>query len=266
MYYLKNYEGFDARLSDISLESCGSLCTETYGCKGFAFDDKTKKCYLSKYVIIQKPQLGIYTDEYNTEYQRCNKIFPIEENTNEIKQEDKRQNMFYSCSKKEDDKFELKKIVNEKIISIDKKTIDDIPYEEYNMEDIIWPINKKDFLQKDILLKKEEMAKKVYVFEKDKDEHLGQYLFPYKCVSNIPEKECIDTCIKDNDCVGVEINPVLLKDTGKGQDMYTNVCCPKRQITEIINRRDDYKNGSFYVKRLENNLNKDDGYYIRLKK
>lgn len=262
-------EPFDARLSGISRETCGTICTQMFGCNAFAYDDKNRKCYLSKYPIIQRPVFGLYVDEYDSKQQRCSKIYPIKEDIAipTITDNQKRLNMLYSCAQSETDVYSLKKI-KDSYTDFTIKGIDDIPYEDYEMDFITWPINKKDFIAEDIINSNLEAMKKIYVFDKDKDEHLGQYLFPYKCVDNISEKECLDTCVQNADCVGVEWNPIMLT-KNKNNDIYdvrTNVCCPKKQVKEIITRRDEYKNGSFFEKKLVNKIDKNQNYYIRVNK
>lgn len=268
-YRTNNTDTFDGRLSGIAFETCGTMCTQVFGCNGFAYDDKTQKCYLSKYPIIQRPVYGLYIDEYESGQQRCNKIYPIKEedvNISKITTNQKRLNMLYSCAKDEKNKYNLKKI-KDTISDFTIKGIDDIPYEDYELDYLTWPVNKKDLYAEDIINNNIEAMKKVYVFDKDNNEHLGQYLFSYKCVDNISEKECLDTCIKNTDCNGVEWNPVqLTKNKNNTYDVRTNVCCPKKQIKEVITRRDEFKNGNYYEKKLINKLDKNQEYYVRINK
>jgi hypothetical protein len=270
-YYLSpiNNEPFDARVSGITQETCGTLCTETFGCGGFAFDSNTNKCYLSKYPVIQQPIEGLYLSEYDPAQFRCSKMYPIREESNisTISENDKKLNMFYACANDESNYYTPKKVIKDKIIDISVNEIEKIPYEDYELDFITWPVNKIDLKADDIVSNTAESLKKVYVFDKNKKEFLGQYLFPYKCVNNISEKECLDTCIKQNDCVGVEWNPALLTKNNDGSyNMSTNVCCPKRQIRETITRRNEHKNGFFYEKKLLKKLDKDIGYYVRINK
>jgi len=263
-------EQFDARISGTNVETCGSICSSIAGCSGFAFDNKTNKCYISKYPLIQQPIYGLYTDEYNTQQFRCSKMFPIKEENglSKISNIDKINNTLYSCANKEKDRMTLKKIIGDKIVDFSMNEIDKIPYEDYEIDYIKWPVNKKDLQIENILENNAEALKKVHVFDKNKDEFLGQYLYPYRCVDNISEKECLDVCVNNKDCVGVEWNPLMLtKDDKDGTyKMRTNICCPKKLIDEVVTRRDEFKNGFFYEKKLVNRFNKDINYYVSINK
>jgi len=41
-------EGYDGRISNISLTECGTECTTGYDCTGFAYKPINNICYLSK--------------------------------------------------------------------------------------------------------------------------------------------------------------------------------------------------------------------------
>jgi len=68
----------------------------------------------------------------------------------------------------------------------------------------------------------------------------GDYLNNYKCVDNITFRGCLDYCINNEECKGVEYNPQF--------GSYNNVCCPKRNIGQFYPRKWIHKNGKFYAK------------------
>jgi len=68
----------------------------------------------------------------------------------------------------------------------------------------------------------------------------GDYLNQYKCVDNITLTNCMDYCLKNDQCVGIEYNPVF--------GTRTNVCCPKRTIGQFHPRKWIHRHGRFYAK------------------
>lgn len=258
-----NKETFDAKIKDnIKIENCGSVCTEVIGCSAFAYDPKTKKCYLTKDPIVNnEPERGIYIDEFNSEQVICNKLVPIPENTDNVLTENKRFNMFYTCLNSTKDKcsrqYDTYKIVNDTMTKIDNKAIKTIMYEPYEVRDIIWPINKND------LKYNKTYSEKKFIFEKKEKEYVGDYLYPHKCTTNISEKKCIDACYKNEDCTGTEWSPIYLNDNDEGgQDMRTDVCCPMKKINKTQDRRDSVKYGKYYEKKeVTTDLN---GVFIKI--
>jgi hypothetical protein len=80
----------------------------------------------------------------------------------------------------------------------------------------------------------------------------GQYLRDYKCIQDIPLKDCLHYCSSNNQCVGVEWNP--------NYNSYNNVCCPYKTISNYISRPSDKTLGKFYEKTQSSTLNKQDDY------
>ena len=257
-----NKELFDARVSNINKNECGKMCTDTYDCKSFAYDSNAKKCYLSKTPIIALPSgTSIYVDEYKADQLRCNKIKPIELDQVNQDPEIMRDNEIYTCADRQSGNYKLYKIVNGIMEEIPKREdIGKVSLEPYVMRQIEWPSAefKKD-LEPDLKLIK---PRPNYVlFQKDKREFLGQTLFPYQCVSGVGEEDCINQCRRYDDCIGTEWNPIIEGD--KISDKVSrNVCCPKKKITEIIDRRDQFSNGFFYLKKNTNLLDPNDMYMI----
>lgn len=265
-------EMYDGRISGITKELCGKICTETFGCIGFAYDGTNSKCYISKRPILYQPGNSLYSDEYNYGHYRCNKIDPLRDdidNIDTITQDRLRRNMIYSCANEERDMFEIYKIVNNKIEKIPKTNISQdtrpnsfltVEYEKYPLNEIIWPTQRKDLQPQDLVSKDEEKIKNYILFEKDDKEYLGQYLYPHRCVENVSEEECLETCRKNIDCVGTEFNPVYIKNEKGSNVIYKNVCCPKRKIRDVITRRKEFENGHFYLKKEPVELDKRNVY------
>lgn len=249
-------EHYDARISNMTIEKCGSICTKTIGCAGFSFDTKKNKCYLSKIPILGQPGESIYKDEYKSDHYRCNKLYVIK-NTDDVNSNTLVKNAIYSCADHERGLYDLEMIKDDKIIKpIDKDKIDNLTVEKYSLVGIDWAKEKIDI---DINKSETKLNNKSNFFAKREDEYLGQYTQPHMCVANIPELECLKQCSNDQNCVGVEWNPLLMKKVAGSRDkykIYKNVCCPKAIIKEIIPRRDAFSDGRFYEK-LEPNDNLD---------
>ena len=68
----------------------------------------------------------------------------------------------------------------------------------------------------------------------------GKYMNDYKCVKDISQKSCLEYCVNNPKCVGVEWNPVLNNDL--------NICCPYSTYGSLIKRDNNKKTGKFYEK------------------
>lgn len=261
--YLTNLftvEPYNARISGITEHDCGKACTDGYGCVGYGYDRGTAKCYISKYPIIGQPTTdSLYADQYTSYQERCNKIDPIRPHLDpkwSITDYKKNRNTIYSCDRSEEGNWHIYRIVNGQKTPITPEEIINMPYEKYELTDITWPKVKIDKTLLDFTGDQIEVDRNYLLFKTDDREYLGQYLFPYKCVDNIPEKECLNNCAKYKECKGTEWNPSYIKD---GKRVH-NVCCPKKEISQVITRRDEFKNGRFYIKTIPHELNKDEVY------
>ena len=186
--------------------------------------------------------------------------------------------MIYSCQNEERDTFRFNKIVNGKIEEIEKtntsvdtkpNTFLNVIYEKYPLHEIEWPYQRKDLIASDILTNDKDELENYILFEKDRREYEGEYLYGFKCVKDIPEVDCIRSCKEHKDCVGVEFNPeyIINKVDEFGNPInviYNNVCCPKRGITNITPRTKNHKNGNFYLKQNVNKLRKNRTYIANL--
>lgn len=90
-------EGFDGRISNITLTQCGTECTISENCLGFAYKPVISTCYLSKRPILGEPTESPYRSEYSKLDRRCNKINPIND-VDYINDLSLTQNSVYVCS------------------------------------------------------------------------------------------------------------------------------------------------------------------------
>jgi hypothetical protein len=284
-------EHYDAKMSNITLNECGTECTIGENCGGFGYKPITKECYLSKRGILGAPQDSIYEDEYNKLDKRCNKI-------NRITDEDRldeitlTRNSVYVCSDGENNSVTSMQFANLGSSSLDgplttpfdRSDSDVIPSTQiaYKTLRIEWPTTKvnlqpkydinidkqhiqsiNDIENEDYKMKNNKKKKKNMFVESDR-EYLGQYSLAHQCVVNVPLYDCIKFCDDDDDCAGAEWNKTILKTDGKQNYMYENVCCPKRVISQIIPRRQQFNRGKFYVKKEigDNNNVSDDRIII----
>lgn len=234
-------EEYDGKISNASINECGDKCSKIYGCAGFGYDKNNMDCYLSKSKIISKPINSLYSDEYKSEYGRCNKLNSInlndkENNRNYVS------NATYQCSENEEGKEKTKLIINGTLQDISDGV--DISLDKYKLIDINWPNEKKE-INLEILKDSFDGKSKFLVSPK---EHLGQYLYNHQCVTNIDHYDCLKSCELDDECRGVEFNRLLIKQSENGHKLYENVCCPKKNIKKIIDRRPMYDRGKYYIK------------------
>jgi hypothetical protein len=273
IYFYKkdNIEGYDAKVPNITEARCGDICTQGIGCFGFGYNPQKNTCYLSKQVILGQPtSSSLYADEYQPEYAKCGKIDPIRSTEDKITDNDKRKNTIYSCQNSYRDLYQIyfiennimKKLKNDEI----KQLYKDIPFEDYPIRAMDWPTVKKDSDPNKLYIVPEKHEFTVY--EKDPREYLGTYLFPYECVENVSEKDCMQECTDNKDCEGFEWNPSYLKKIEGTNDykIYKDVCCPKQKTTGIISRRKQYENGNYFIKKVVEKLNYTDNDIIQMKK
>ncbi len=243
-------ENFDARVSDITQEKCGDMCTKIYGCNGYSYDSENKKCYLSQNPIIGSPIGSMYRDEYKSYFIFCNKPYPIKDDIDENRQKALPKNTIYTCQKSKTGVSSYKKILNESIEDIPSKDAV-IDVENYKLKPLTWPFIKKDIDPNYVT--KDDYINKIIMFDYDPDhEYQGSYLLPHKCVSNIPLYNCLTKCTIEDGCTGVEFNPALLEKLENGKYMQRkNVCCLKSSEFNKIKRTKNHENGAYYKKNLE---------------
>jgi hypothetical protein len=264
---ISNDEHFDQRVDGATKEHCGIICTKTLGCSGFAYDDNNNFCYLSKDKIVINPEKKNYSNFYNKEFSRCNKLYMIDDPYYNSRNNIIR-NATYECMPKENDIdnkeniiYDTKERKNIDINNINKENVS--PYTFVNIEWENWqasedkkivPVNLDYNLH---LITNPTENNSINIMKEYDDEFNGDYLFQHKCVRNISKQNCMKQCLDDKKCVGTEWNPILIKKIGE-PNKYTfdeNVCCPKRRINKVIPRRKDMRFGHFYLK--ENTMKND---------
>ena len=255
-------EHFDAKMIKNTKEECRDLCTSSYDCKGFTYDNNTKICYLGKNTMFMSSDFnsGTYKNEYNLEQQICNKKDHISSNEKDnITEQAKIDNASYRC------------------IGMDGlNNITPGENMEYELSDYDWPSDKPTSAPAEYKPLEDEAGNKVYpasglspVKEENipkgiEDQilpqnvnsylvsskiHKGQYVFPHQCVQNTPLTECLLACDNSDGCEGVEWNPTFPKIQKNGEyTIYRNVCCPKTNIKQIGERDRIYKYGNYYMK------------------
>lgn len=72
-----NIEGYDGKISNVTLNQCGTECTIGENCRAFAYKPVSSTCYLSKTNILGQPVQSAYVKDYSKLDQRCNKINPL---------------------------------------------------------------------------------------------------------------------------------------------------------------------------------------------
>ena len=89
-------EHYDAKIENIKSSSeCGAKCTEELKCAGFGYNSNSNSCFLSKRPILGKPEESVYTDNYNENDNKCNKIRKLTAKTKDPKQ--LLDNSIYTC-------------------------------------------------------------------------------------------------------------------------------------------------------------------------
>lgn len=241
-------EGYNGRISKITKEKCGSLCTRTIGCAGFGYDEKTERCYLSQKPIDTRPVAVLYADEYLPHHDICNKKYVIDSDKN-IHDDNMKYNAIYTCTDDEKGAVDTLMIKDDNITPIfDDNKLKELKVDTYALKTINWPSSRIDI---EFERPNRDDAQFSKIFVKRENEYLGQYMYPHMCVANIPELECIKHCAKNQECSGVEWNPFMMDPSGENQNrykIYKNICCPKSTIDKIIPRRELHMNGSFYEK------------------
>ena len=90
-------ENFDGKISNVTLTQCGTECTISENCSGFAYKPVIGTCYLAKRGILGEPMNSPYRSEYSKLDRRCNKINPIND-VDFINDLTLTQNSIYVCS------------------------------------------------------------------------------------------------------------------------------------------------------------------------
>ncbi len=247
-------EHFDARVSDVTIEKCGDMCTKIFGCVGFSYDKTKKKCYLSTNPLVGYPEKSLYADEYRNYFNFCNKPNPIK-NVNDMNLPDALpKNTIYTCKQGENGLISLNSILDEKINKIKFKN-PKIEIKDYDLKPLYWEsIQSKKDIEPNFVTKNDYLNKISFFDYDNKNEYDGTYMFQDKCINNVPLFDCLGKCAKEDSCVGVEFNP------SKNND--NNICCPKTHIFNKKKRTKENELGVYYTKKLEDSARLGD-IYIR---
>ncbi len=248
------HENFDARVSDVDKSKCGDMCTKIYGCNGFAYDDN-QKCYLSQSPIIGSPMESLYRNEYDPAFEFCNKPHPIKDEIDEKLLQALPKNTIYTCQVGDEGVPKYQSILNDNITDVDMKE-SVISVKKYDLKLLTWPFEKKDIDANYTNI--DDHMNKIIMYDYDPDnEYQGSYIYAHKCVNNIPLFNCLTKCATDENCVGLEYNPLLLRKLSNGKyKKDRNVCCLKSSEFNKIKRTTEHENGAYYKKSLE------DGAYL----
>ncbi len=247
--YYYNYEHFDVRVTNVGKEKCGDMCSKIYGCIGFAYNDKNKMCYLSTNPIVGDPIGSKYQKEYDENLFFCNKPNPIMNGNDEMQVNAHKDNTVYLCKDGMDEFASFKSILDEKITDLKFKN-SLIKIKPYKLKQLIWS-NTKD-LDPNYVNKNDYLNQIVFYDYDNENEYQGTNLFKEKCVNNIPLYDCLAKCTVEEECSGLEFNPLLLTDIGNGQfKKDNNVCCLKSSEINKFKRTKSHENGAYYKKSLE---------------
>lgn len=247
-------EHFDEKIRRTTKTNCGIACTKVFGCKGFQTDEANNICYLSKTPILGSPTKSVFAEDYSHTAERCNKVNAAVD-IHELSETNRKANAAYICTPDDVNNEQTFKIYDntEKIID----SLNDLKYinvDEYEFVDIDW---NNDIVLDDYknLVINPDKVKYITTLTEYDDEHLGQYMFDHRCSANISQYDCMKFCIDNDECLGTEWNPTYIKkidspgtDDGYEYEIHKGVCCPKRVISKIIPRREEYANGHFYLK------------------
>jgi hypothetical protein len=275
---LHGVENYDEKVLKTTRESCGVLCTKTYDCSAFAFNNNI--CYLSKNPILGEPTNSPFMKDYNGNNFTCNKLQKITDSVI-ASDMDFKKNATYICTDKLSTNVQPSATNGQpstangqpptnifKIYDTEEKDLSNISelastkINKYTLGEIDWG-NQVTLTEKPT----ENITDKntLTLFTEQNDEFLGQYMFPHRCVSNISQRDCLDQCLHNKKCLGTEWNPSYYKKINGKHKLYKNICCPKIQLKQNIPRRDDFKFGHFYLKEQVNKINDIDNNSVIVK-
>jgi hypothetical protein len=236
-------ELYDAKISNSNEIQCGSMCTKIFDCVGFTYNNNTNKCYLSKSILFDKPIKSVFKDDYVESLSQCNKISLVTDPlyANDI---DFKRNATYSCRTNNIDQLKIYNNNKYKILN-NIEELNNIELDEYQMGTIYWGINIDQ--EENPMLTQNKNKMDFEIMKEYDNEFLGQYLYPHKCVYNTSQKNCLQSCLDNKNCIGTEFNPLYMKNNNN-LEIYSGICCPKIKIKKEILRREDVKFGKFYLK------------------
>ena len=297
----KQIENYDAVVNNVNLETCAAGCKIVGDCKGFAYDHNNKKCYPSKINIEGKRSDQLYSNKFLKNNITCNKFYQGTINTKVPSRDIRRDNSIFECTSNALDDSDLYYQYNKTFVNIIQPNkigmIKDIDY--YSMYKVDWPKNK--FGEKVVDQKitenidsaeKEntednkndeiEKEKKIYSIniedDIDKKNNAGSDVeLPihgsynisnkFKETGNIYQYGCVhDAPLSVNSqCKGAEWNPTYFKlQSDDSYKLHKNVCCLKKDVSELTNRDTSFQFGKLYIKKTNNSDNSKKRYNITI--
>lgn len=262
-------EGYDGKIEDEDRASCAERCKTTSDCAGFAYNQTNQTCYLSHTPIGDNAARynSPFGDEYDENYERCNKIYSILQptGTNTHNRLEKQFNAIYECGPNKDKwihnngtftKMEGNSIPDEELADYevtnnpatwtpelsDKVALERITERQLDMCPPQVPITVPSCPpQKDITFVESDQ----YIDKK--------YLYPAKCLENMPREDCLAKCRGESFCKAVEWNPVVLdRFNNEVYRIRRNICCPKYD-DKLRPRPKKYEFGKSYLKNQPSN-------------
>lgn len=225
----------------------------------------------------------LYLDEYKDSNVSCNKLEPILKPMKDVPFDNRRKNSVYVCREKVDLFPQWYLHSDSEFENLGEgKNIDYVfDVDEYSVMQYKWPNNKYSIEQKKLLkdfrddqeltpnkisniskINKTSNSQNIQniqniaddnnkkwnnnyvVYKINNNYNTGDYLKSYKCMKNISLDSCLKYCSGENDCTGVEFNPLLYGEN--------NICCPKKNIKRFVKRNKHMCKGKFYKKQVLN--------------
>lgn len=243
----KKKENYDAKIKNTIKSECGDICNSSFACNGFAYDDKTKNCYLSKIPIITQNAQSVFSKSYDAEHNRCNKIYPIKEFYLNYNDDELRDNTIYSCSDHEGSSWNFYQF-NNGMLEISKDDIKDpsnLNVKKYRVFKLRYPNNQETYTKTNILDKTNQLFDyKIYNLNLNKKIN-GDSL--YDCFDNYDISKCIKFCDDNNKCLGANYNN------------NNNNCCLFRKINNLESSND---NTFSIIKNYSNTIDKKNSYLL----
>jgi hypothetical protein len=250
----KKVENYDVMIDQTTtLGKCGNICSSIYGCAGFAVSDDGTQCWISKLPLTSPPIPAKYMADFDSTNIHCNKLRPISSDFG-ISPDNYTENKVYDCytGEKADD-------LGRKYIDFNKTPEDLSDSSFYFIKSEPNKLSTINF-DKDTIIKVDSdfnvninPADLSYVRDDD-NEYLGKYLLESVCKTNVGIDECLNMCTSNSNCVGVEHI--------KEYDSNYNICCPKAYYNKKIPRREKFKLGSFYSKKINYDKGKKNKIFV----
>jgi len=247
----KSIENYDVKVNETTnIGKCGNICSSIYGCAGFAVSSDGTQCWLSKLPLTSPPIPSLYMSNFDSSNIHCNKLRPIASDFG-ISDDNYVENKVYDCytGEKADDLGRKYFNFNVKPEDLSDSSFYFLKSDPYKLNTINWDKDTQIKVDSDFNVQVD--PKKISYTQDADNEYLGKYLNSSVCQSNVSLDQCLKNCTDNSNCVGVEY---LTSYNGK-----TNICCPKSFIKDLKPRREKYKLGSYYTKKINyaNQNNKD---------